>query len=385
MRKRSASLVSACLAVFLAAASSVADGQPVEVVRPGEPSQNRPAVDIRTPSVQTKTRTHAVLSHIDLSGSEVVYSKLARPDSGNESAWHRATALGGVLAAQPFPSPGIPVGLWSVGRDRMGSVAEVIALTGVHSSLGPDEVLSYLAEARRLGVKAMLRLTGGHPHYTNSRGDFDLAMWKARMARYARPSNIAADIQPYINNGTLAVHMILDDIYNFEGKDPTRDDLDEMARFSKTILPGLPCFVRKELSGLPQGGYGYKHLDGAINQWTLRRGDPVAWFDEQAARAAETGMRIINGLNLTTGGAGLSGTSQSCSFADPLWPGTCTMGPDEIRRIGAAALSERREAMPCASFSWRYTANHLSQRGIAEALSDLVAMGSRVNGESCLR
>jgi hypothetical protein len=261
-----------------------------------------------------------------------------------------------------------------VHQDDIASAFAATGITAVQSWQWPGGILKYLAEARRHGLKTMLRLTGGHRHYTNHAGDFDLAMWKARMERY---HNLAPDIQPFIDDGTLAVHMILDDIFNFDGKDPTRADLDEMARFSKEMLPGLPCFARKHLTELPEGGYGYQHLDGAINQWTLRRGDPVAWFDEQAARAAQTGMRIINGLNVTAGG--------DCSFGfrDPAWPAACAMGPDEIRRVGAAAISVVRDVMPCASYSWRYTADYLEQPGIAEALSDLVAMGASVRAEGC--
>lgn len=183
-----------------------------------------------------------------------------------------------------------------------------------------DTLLPRLREA---GLQVTLRLTGDHPRYTDARGDFDLAAWEAQLDRWA-PEELA----PFIADGTLAGHMLLDDIANFEGRDPDAADLDEMARASKARLPGLMTFVRERATALPEPvGGRYLHVDAAVNQYKAQHGDAAAFASAEAARCRALGLGVINGLNIANGGDGSSG--------QPGWAeGRFAMSGEEILRAG---------------------------------------------------
>ena len=63
-----------------------------------------------------------------------------------------------------------------------------------------------LPMVRAAGLQVTLRLTGDHDRYTTL-GAFDLGAWKAELDRWD-PEALA----PFIADGTLAGHMLLDDI-----------------------------------------------------------------------------------------------------------------------------------------------------------------------------
>ena len=103
----------------------------------------------------------------------------------------------------------------------------------------------------------------------------------------------------------------MDDISAFKGQDPTSDDIDEMARHSKSIWPNLATFVRRHATGMPGRLKDYVHLDGVWNQYAARFGDAAAWAKEQADAARAAGLVFINGLNILDGGDGSSGIGGS--------------------------------------------------------------------------
>jgi hypothetical protein len=160
-----------------------------------------------------------------------------------------------------------------------------------------------LPMARAAHMKVTLRMTGGPMQYTDADGSFDLDAWKAKLALWE-----GSGVQSYIDDGTLVGHMVLDDIANFDGQDPTAADLDEMARYSKEILPGLMTFVRERATEMPVPTAGtYTWLDACVNQYKAADGDVTKWASAQAARSAALGLGVINGLNIANGGDGSSG------------------------------------------------------------------------------
>jgi len=56
---------------------------------------------------------------------------------------------------------------------------------------------------------------------------------------------------PPLHEGPPTYHPLLDDIDTFEGRSPTGEDLDEMARCCKEILPGPRAAVREEAARMP--------------------------------------------------------------------------------------------------------------------------------------
>lgn len=152
-------------------------------------------------------------------------------------------------------------------------------------------------------MKVTFRLTADHEAYTNTQGDFVLASWKDQLKPW-----IDSGVQAYIENGTLIGHMILDDISNFEGRDPDAADLEEMARYSKELFPGLMTYVRQKASQMPvpeSGGYVY--VDAIVNQYTAAEGTVQQYAALESRRAQALNLGIINGLNIADGGDGSSG------------------------------------------------------------------------------
>ncbi len=175
------------------------------------------------------------------------------------------------------------------------------------------------------GMTVTLRLAGDHGGYTTSAGSFDLDAWKDKIDVW-----VGSGVQAWIDDGTLTGHMILDDIHNFSGADPTGDQLDEMARYSAEVLPGLMTFVRCQASTMPTPSYGrYQHLDASVNQYQSVDGTIEDYYAEELAAATELDLGIINGLNIADGGDGRSG--------QPGWrSGRYAMSAAEVIEYGSA-------------------------------------------------
>ncbi len=240
------------------------------------------------------------------------------------------------------------VGFWGLnGRINPAGLRDVRSRLGAdlfHSAtVDPAFATAVLLPmAREAGLKVSLRLTGDHGRYTRVNGDFDRGAWLAMLDRWDRD-----DVRAFVADGTLVGHMLLDDIYTFEGRPPDAEDLDALAAASHRILPGLMTFVREKATGLPapRGGR-YRHVDAVVNQYRVRDGDVQTYARDQAARSRALGLGIIMGLNIANGGDGSSG--------QPGWQqGRWAMSAAEIDRYGAVLT-----AVPgCSMFlSWEYDA-----------------------------
>ncbi len=255
-----------------------------------------------------------------------------------------------------------PDGLVDV-QKRTGLRVVQLATSGKGYTLG-----NLLPLMRASGVKITLRLTGDHPAYTTPSGDFELAAWKRSLDQWD-----PADLEPFIADGTLVGHMLLDDIVNFEGHDPTGDELDEMARYSRERLPGLMVYVREEAQRMPVPSTGrYRYVDAAVNQYTIRRGEVRAYTADNMRASAELDLGIINGLNIADGGDGRSGKA---GWGKGFW----AMSADEIRGYGRVLASAEGLGL---FLCWEYDglerwsdgtigADYFRQPDIEAALGDL--------------
>lgn len=194
-------------------------------------------------------------------------------------------------------------------------------------------VNTLLPLVRSSGMKVTLRMSGNHSVYTTD-GDFDLEAWKASISDWEN-----SGVQEFIDDGTLIGHMLLDDITNFSGSDPTASDLDEMARYSEELMPGLMTFIRQKCSNMPEPSTPsgqYIYVDNCVNQYTNYQGysdGPIDdYITEQTVAAQEFGLGMINGLNIADGGDGSSGQVGWSS-------GKYAMSAEEIRTYGEALLA----------------------------------------------
>lgn len=234
-------------------------------------------------------------------------------------------AVAACAAAPPVRE--VPYGFWGLNGyltpEGLTDLKSRTGLTVFQTATTDTEwaVTTLLPMARDAGLKVTLRLTGDHPRYTRD-GNFDLSAWKAMLSRWD-----PAILAPFVGDGTLAGHMLLDDIHNWTGADPTFAELEELARFSKERLPGLYTFVRENASEMPAGEYA--HLDACVNQYRALDGDVDRYAHREAAIAAKLGLDSINGLNIANGG---DGSSQK-----PGWQaGRFAMSAAEIERYGKA-------------------------------------------------
>lgn len=232
------------------------------------------------------------------------------------------------LSRAPAADP-VPVGFWGLNgsvspagladiKGRLGATTFQVASADPAWAVG-----TLLPMVRDAGLTVTLRMTGDHDRYTRD-GDFDLAAWKAQVDAWQ-----GSGVQAFVDDGTLAGHMLLDDIFTFDGADPTAAELDEMARHSQERLPGLMTFVRCRASQLPVPVAGpYGQLDAAVNQYKASSGDVAAFVATEVAASQRLGLGIIMGLNIADGGDGSSG--------QPGWrPGRHAMSADEIRAYGS--------------------------------------------------
>lgn len=279
----------------------------------------------------------------------------------------------------------IPIGFWGLNdyqtpegleevSYRFGTTIFQTASEGVNYTV--NTLLPMVHDA---GFQVTLRITGDHDQYTTD-GNFDLIKWKNKVAAWS-----GSGVQDYIDDGTLAGHMLLDDIQNFSGRDPTGDELDEMARYSKEILPGLMTFVRAKATvvaemTLPATGT-YVSLDACVNQYTNYPGysdGPIdTYVTEQSETAAALGLDTINGLNIADGGDGSSGQ-------DGWGAGKYAMSAAEITTYGTALLNAPNVIM---FLMWEYDgveawsdgtigSSYFDQSELADALYGLSVLAS---------
>ena len=203
---------------------------------------------------------------------------------------------------------------------------------------------SLLPLVRSSGISVTLRLVGPHDQHTDASGNFDISAWKKQVDQWA-----GSGLEPFIADGTLIGHMLLDDIHDWtwrrRGRDPTGDELDEMARYSRERFPGLMTFVREKASRMPVPNAGrYRHLDACVNQYAVQDGDIEDYVKLEARMSEQLDLGVINGLNIADGGDGSSG--------QPGWRrGMYAMSADEIRHYGSVLMAMPQTGM---FLAWEY-------------------------------
>jgi hypothetical protein len=249
----------------------------------------------------------------------------------------------------------IPFGLWGLNgfhdADGLVRVRDRFGLSLFHTSTHAPNfaVTTLLPMVREAGLHVNLRMAGDHTFYTDANGDFDIEAWKDMLRPWS-----GSGVQEYIDDGTIAYHMLLDDIANFSGRPPDGDDLDELARTSKEILPGLKVAVREESSKIPVPSAGrFEYVDASINQYMSIYGDVEAYAIENQGASNALGLEIVNGLNIADGG---DGSSRQPGWSEGRW----AMSANEIITYGHVL-----SAVPgCVLFmAWEYDGEELWSDG----------------------
>ena len=268
---------------------------------------------------------------------------------------------------------GIPFGMFTLPLDRYRA-----PITGAARVVSRSEVGGVLRAAREGKVRVVLNLGGGKANTRDASGRFDLARWKARIDEYRN-----VDFGPYVEEGLVLAHYLVDEPDakpSWGGQEISRADLEEMARYSKSIWPTLPTVIRATPAWLAEGDAAYPDLDIAWAQWGgpgRRWPTPEAFRDENVAEAKLLGLGLIVGLNQLNGGdgsSGLRGTTEN--------PNHWEMSAAELARVGTLLV---QTPYACAFVTWRYDAAFETRPGMLAALDSVASAARTRGGTTCLR
>jgi hypothetical protein len=231
------------------------------------------------------------------------------------------------------------------------------AFNALMTAAYPATLLAKLDAARRTNSRVLLSFAGNSDLYRDSNG-FNLQIWKQRVDKFR-----GIDLSSYIADGTLMGHFIMDepsDPSNWFGHTVALADIEEMARYSKEIWPGLPAIIRGWPAYLK--GYQYKYLDAAWAQYVDRFG-PIDDFIASNVRDAQaSGLALVLGLNVVAGG-GQSGI-KGYYYDKP------AMTAEQVRTWGGALLAQ---PYVCAFFMFQYNQDYFARPDIEAAVAELSA------------
>ena len=244
------------------------------------------------------------------------------------------------------------------------------SFTALVADAHPPTLMAKLEAARRTNSRVLLTFAGSSTLFRDSNG-FNLAMWKRQVDKFR-----GYDLSSYIADGTLMGHFIMDepnDPSNWFGHTVSLSDVDEMARYSKEIWPDLPAIIR----GWPWylKGYNYKYLDAAWAQYAVRLGSIDDFIAEHVRDAKASGLALVVGLNVLTGGGkdeGMPGYHND-RFA---------MNASQVRTWGNVLLDE---PYACAFFMFQYHEDYFNRPDIQAVMAELSRKAQARPNRPCRR
>ena len=243
--------------------------------------------------------------------------------------------------------------------------------TAGHSYADPKGLVALLTRLRTNKQQAFLALTGGsHDQYITT-GRFDLAKWRAGIARYDTPV-LKAALASGVADGTILGYNMLDEPpHPSWGGALTKATVDTMAAYCKAILSSMPCGVAVDHRWRPAERYGL--VDFIIAQTWMETQSPSAFRDSAVAMAKRDGVALVLSLNLF-------GARQSPG-CEPT-RNQCLMRPAEVREWGRAFVSE---PYACAVTMWRYEASMWGRAEYQAQFQDIASVARQRVTKSCRR
>lgn len=263
---------------------------------------------------------------------------------------------------------GIPFGPQHLPPARFDAI-----YTGTVWIASPSRVIAQLDAARRAGARVMLNLSTTRGSQ-NADGTFSLTLWRQRVDRFK-----GLDFDPYIADGTLLGHYVMDEPHsapNWGGRRVPFADVEAAARYSKELWPRMTTFVRSHPEFLEGAPFRWQHVDAAWAQYSARRGDVTAYVERSVASAKRLGLGLVAGLNLLTGGAADSGIPG-------YHPGKWAMSASRIRALGRVLAAE---PYACAFSMWKYDRtdpSYLERPDIRAAIAEIGRVAADRPPASC--
>jgi hypothetical protein len=271
----------------------------------------------------------------------------------------------------PVEHRGIAFGPFHVPPDLYGP-----EFTGTVRTTSPARVMADLQAARRAGARVLLGMVGWRWGLHGPDGHFSMDKWKQRVDRYR-----AFDLAPYIADGTIIGHFIMDEPHdktNWGGTQVTVAEIEEMAKYSKQIWPDMATVIRAWPDYLR--GYSFKYLDAQWAQYSPGVGPrryrvPIDDFIRDNIRgSAASGLRLVVGLNVLAG-------SDDKGLKGYYYEGL-SMTASQVKSWGSALLAEPNI---CAFLTWKYNKEYFERADIKEALAELGEKASDLPKRSCHR
>lgn len=250
---------------------------------------------------------------------------------------------------------GIPMGTWALPTSWFGS-----PYNGAMRNIWPNELRAELAAIKSRGGKVILSLAGKETNYRDSDHHFSMTKWKERVSRFRQ-----VDFSSFIQDGTIIGHYLIDepnDPANWGGRPVPGSTVEEMAKYSKQLWPGMAAVVRVEPSYLLKWS-GYHYLDAAWAQYVSRKGAPDDFIRRNVSDAQKLGLALVTGLNILKGGN--NGSKMTAS---------------QVKTWGSALLNS---SYPCAFISWSYNSTYLSSSGIKDAMRYLRSKAQNRSFKTC--
>jgi hypothetical protein len=281
----------------------------------------------------------------------------------------RSCVAGGDTAEPPSTPPSTPptapspvAGALPFGVAFQPVVEYSSWLNGTVHQADPSTLVQRLEQAASVGM-AMTVVLAAPAAVKNADGTFSITKWKAQVDRYR-----ALGLGGFVSGKTLYLHNLVDQprcAGCWGGKAITWEAIEEMARYSKAIWPGLPTAVRVPPSSLAKASFRWSALDAGWAQYSTPRGDVRTWLSAEATAAKNEGLGLVAGLNLLEGSG----------------PGTGPMTATQIRDFGGVLA---QHAAVCALVGWSWSSEYVGQAAIRDALTAVAATAKSRPAGACV-
>ena len=290
------------------------------------------------------------------------------------------------FASASASAAGVPFGDFHVPSNMYNA-----PYTGALHALWPSSATSSINSAKNAGMRLVVSMGGARRYYTNSNGTFNMSKWKKQIDQY-RKVNFAS----FVSAGTVIGHYLVDEpacSVCWGGTKISYSQIEEMARYSKSIWPSMPTGVRSSPSQL--GGARFKSLDFAWAQWggplhtPAFKMSPEQFRDTQISAAKKLGLGLVFGLNYLDGGDGTSrinGTyAKDPNLKDNKYCKSAGMLPLRDERGGGEEGRNglRQGVYACAVISWKYDATFRNRSGMKDALAAVASAAKGRSRTSC--
>jgi hypothetical protein len=272
---------------------------------------------------------------------------------------------------------GLVFGAFHVPPDSLNRAS--LAYTGAVMVANPSSLRSDLDKVRARGGRIVLAIARSRTKDANGLSvaatDAELARWQA-----------AADLNPYLADGTIVSIYLSDDITSSEWgpAPPYLARIDSLALAVKNRWPTASTIVRAKPTELSSRTWRWLDASWAQYRGPYRDGTPQQFRDIQVASAKAQKLGLVLALNVLDGGCGLTaaclpgvaGTGILGTYNDAASVRRFQMSAAEILAYGKVFIAEPYN---CGFIGWRWSPTYTASRLPASQLAAIQAFDTRAD------